>query len=160
MPHEKSVDIDNKLDFEIDKAFQKKIMNVLVLGLGSIGLGNKNIKTFKSYANFFFKSKKYKLYAVVDPNPKKLRLFNTNFKKKGVFSLKNLKDLKKEQAKKIDFVCFATPTKYFIPICNQLNTLGVKPKIVIIEKQLQPIKISKNILNFKKNKIIINYENF
>ena len=73
MPHEKSVDIDNKLDFEIAvKAFQKKIMNVLVLGLGSIGLGNKNIKTFKSYANFFFKSKKYKLYAVVDPNPKKI----------------------------------------------------------------------------------------
>ena len=118
------------------------------------------LKPLKVTQIFFFKSKKYKLYAVVDPNPKKLRLFNTNFKKKGVFSLKNLKDLKKEQAKKIDFVCFATPTKYFIPICNQLNTLGVKPKIVIIEKPVATTikNFKKIILNFKKSKIIINYQ--
>ena len=135
-------------------------MNVIVLGLGSIGLGNRNIRSFKSYVNFFLKSKKYKLYAVVDPNPKKLMLYNANFKKKNVLILKNLRDLKKEQSKKIDIVCFATPTKYFIPIFNQLNTLGIKPKIVIIEKPVATTikNFRKIILNFKKSKIIINYQ--
>ena len=75
-------------------------MNVIVLGLGSIGLGNRNIRSFRSYVNFFLKSKKYKLYAVVDPNPKKLRLYNTNFKKKKCFKFKKFKRFKKRTSKK------------------------------------------------------------
>lgn len=135
-------------------------MNVIVLGLGSIGLGNKNIKNFKSYVNFFFKSKKYNLYAVVDPSQKKLNLFKSKFKKKKIFTFKKLTDLKKEQAKKIDLVCFATPTKYFTLICKQLNKLKIKPKIVIFEKPVATTTQSfrKIILNFKKSKVIINYQ--
>ena len=56
MPNEKSIDIDNKEDFEIAKYLIKK-MNALIIGLGSIGLGSKNLKIFKVTQIFFINQK-------------------------------------------------------------------------------------------------------
>ena len=65
------------------------MQKVLILGLGRIGLGERNIKQFESHVNYFYKSKKYKVVGVVEKNKSKLNLLKKNFKKIHYFTSLN-----------------------------------------------------------------------
>ena len=95
-------------------------MNVIVIGLGNIGLGSKNIKNFKSHANFFHKSKKFNLFAVIDRNSKKLNLFKSQFSTKKTIMLNNLNKLKIEKKKSMLCV-FQLQQKKFIQLRGKLS---------------------------------------
>tara|TARA_Y100000590_G_scaffold433783_1_gene551258 strand:+ start:3721 stop:4626 length:906 start_codon:yes stop_codon:yes gene_type:complete len=134
-------------------------MNVIVIGLGNIGLGSKNIKNFKSHANFFHKSKKFNLFAVIDRNSKKLNLFKSQFSTKKTIMLNNLNKLKIEK-KKIDVVCISTPTEKIYSIARQIVKLKIEPKVIILEKPVAyTLRKFKEVISiFRNNKVIINYQ--
>ena len=135
-------------------------MNALIIGLGSIGLGSKNLKIFKSHTNFFYKSKKFNLLAVVDKDFKKIALFKKRFKRKGIIAETNLKFLKANQIKKIDVICISAPDEKNITIIKQVLKLRSIPKIFVLEKpvatKVQTFKKIISIIKYKK--VIINYQ--
>lgn len=135
-------------------------MNVAIVGLGNIGLGSKNIKNFKSHANFFYKSRHFKLFAVIDKSLKKLNLFKKNFNFKKIIIQKNLNQINSWQNKKIDILCISTPTNQIFSILKKIIKLKLKPSIFLLEKPVAYTltEFDKIISLIKKNKIIINYQ--
>lgn len=127
---------------------------VLILGLGRIGLGEKNIKDFESHVNYFYKSKKYKIVGVVEKDNLKLSLFKKNFKKINLFKsldvflkLKISFDIVQLNFNKID-------------ILKLLDKFELKNKTFFFEKPLaENTRTFKKILKKLANcKIFINYQ--
>lgn len=127
---------------------------VLILGLGRIGLGEKNIKSFNSHVNFFYKSKQYKIVGVIEKNRSKLKIFKKNFK-----GIQHFESIEKFLKYKIEFDVIQINFNDY-NILELLNKIDLKKKIIFFEKPLTNTasKFKRIITELRKNKILINYQ--
>jgi predicted dehydrogenase len=130
------------------------MQKVLILGLGRIGLGERNIKQFESHVNYFYKSKKYKVVGVVEKNKSKLNLLKKNFKKIHYFT--SLNDCLKSKI----FFDILQINFNKIDILRLLKKFNLKKKIFFFEKPLANncVTFLKIIKKLKNSKILINYQ--
>ena len=126
----------------------KNIFNVLIIGLGRIGLEydyNKGPKFLLSHSSSFFYNKNFNLVGAVDIDKRKCIKFENSFNKPAYDNLKlALKDVQPE------IIVISTPTDTLIEVFENILQL-YKPKVVLIEKPISlDYEVAKKVVNKAK----------